>query len=412
MKVDFNSRLASHRRAKGTLLGGGLLLAALGAACSDTVAVSEPPAPPAPAPSTPPPPPPLGLNDVSVLMPTPASGEEAALLGPTDEGARGPLLPRDVYDAIPTVPPIPEALDYGRMRVVGVRFDGCGGPLGTCTSEIRLVMQPLLDGELRDSALHLFYHLDDAAMGEVVDGLRRLRELAPEAEVDAPLDVHPALVAQGLEGAYAIGLRELLLSFIGQENLVRVTFFQRAPPTVPVWFFGGLDRDEAGTITPMKIPGTNVETQQVVLTLTGRSYTYEVAPDVTRPEDGRALYGTDSAREASDEQREAAMASYLRVEDPTTYAVDDLPCAGCHFSTFVRDEATRRWGTSPDGLPAYSSARSLERRGKAGLTAASLRAFGWFEREPMIAQRTINESAEVLEQLEARFPGSGTTRDP
>jgi hypothetical protein len=33
-----------------------------------------------------------------------------------------------------------------------------------------------------------------------------------------------------------------------------------------------------------------------------------------------------------------------------------------------------------------------------------LRAFGWVFREPAISQRVINETAQVLTEIEARFP--------
>ncbi len=110
-------------------------MAALGALL---ISCSEPAA--TPAPTT------LTLNDVSVLYPLPTSLNESKLLAPNDAGARGVLLPRDVYDAISEFPVMPpEGLAFDDMRVVAARFDGCGGPLGACLSELRLVMQPIND---------------------------------------------------------------------------------------------------------------------------------------------------------------------------------------------------------------------------------------------------------------------------
>ena len=45
--------------------------------------------------------------------------------------------------------------------------------------------------------------------------LRRLRDLAPEVADDTPLDVHPALVAQGVDGAYGAALAEHLDRYAG-----------------------------------------------------------------------------------------------------------------------------------------------------------------------------------------------------
>ena len=46
-----------------------------------------------------------------------------------------------------------------------------------------------------------------------------------------------------------------MLRYAGEQNLVRVTFFLRAPPTTEVWFFGGLERDGEGILRVMNIVG-------------------------------------------------------------------------------------------------------------------------------------------------------------
>ncbi|HEY0881329.1 MAG TPA: hypothetical protein VGD87_07355, partial [Archangium sp.] len=43
----------------------------------------------------------LDLNDVSWLYPLPPPGQHAQLLGLESAGAKGPLLPRALYDALP-----------------------------------------------------------------------------------------------------------------------------------------------------------------------------------------------------------------------------------------------------------------------------------------------------------------------
>ncbi|MBK9261043.1 MAG: hypothetical protein IPM54_14700 [Polyangiaceae bacterium] len=396
-------------RSRGSVVGGLLYLIVAGAGlwgCGDAKGVNgsttggnvEPKPEPVP----------LGLNDVSVLFPLPSSFSDPSLLRPEDVGARGVLLPQEVFDTIPTFPVMPaEGLDYDRMRVVSLRFDGCGGLPEVCKPEIRLVMQPLKGaGGMRDSALHLFYRLDDAAMRQVVDGLRALRSLAPEALVDGPLDVHPALVAQGALGAYGTELRKLVLEHIGDQNLVRVTFFLRAPPTNEVWFFGGFEREE-GKMTAMNVVGVGTDPQRVILAKTDTTYEYDLTPLGIKPEDGHIFYSTAAADAATEDGRRATMASYLRVENPTIYVPDHLPCAGCHLSTFVTAEATRRFGIDPATFESdryASSSRDLTLRGGAGENSSSLRAFGYFGTDPMIVQRTINESAAVIDDLETRYP--------
>lgn len=347
----------------------------------------------------------LGLNDVSVLFPMPAGNNPPGYLEADAEGMRGELLPKDVYDAIPQFPVTPsQGLVFNRMHVLSVRFDGCGGGVDACEPEIRLVMQPLDSGDARDSALHLFYRLDHEEMAEVVSKLRAMRALAPEATVEGPLDVHPALVAQGVEGAYGTALRELILTHAGEENLVRMTFFLRAPPVNEVWFFGGFDRD-GETLTSMNVVGVGTDPQRVILTKSNIAYTYDLLPIGATPEDGSVLYSSGAAEDATEDERSEAFASYLRVDDPTVYVPDHLPCAGCHISTYVTAEATRKYGldatTFEDG---YTSTRDLTMRGAAATTPSSLRAFGWFEGEAMISQRTINETAHVADDFDTRYP--------
>ncbi len=348
----------------------------------------------------------LGLNDVSVLFPRPTSLEDLGYLRPEDEGARGVLLPQDVFDTVPGFPVVPrDGIAYARMRVLSLRFDGCGGNGEVCVPQIRLVMQPIAtDGTPRDSALHLFYELTDEEIPTLVRELRQLRLLAPEV-LDSPLDVHASLLAQGVEGAYGAALRELVLRYAGEQNLVRMTFFLRAPPAQEVWFFGGFDRRD-GVMTVMDIVAVGRGNQRVIRPILMEGYQFDVTPNSATPEDGRVLLTSAAADAADEETRRAAMASYVRLENPQAYVPDALPCAGCHMSGFITAEAERRFGLRSADFPddVFTSRFDLSVRGPSATTPSSLRAFGWFGDEPMIVPRTIHESAHVVEDIESRFP--------
>ncbi len=346
----------------------------------------------------------LGLNDVSVLLPIPASPDAPGALGPTSAGGRGELLPQAVYDKIPKFGVKPaQGLDYARMRVVAARFDGCFPAPTGCEAQVRLVMQPVTDkGTTLDSALHLFYRLSETELPAVVKELRRLRTLAPEVK-DAPLDVHAALVAQGPEGPYAKGLDELLLRYAGEENLSRMTFFLRAPPVAEEWFFGGFNR-VGGVLQTMDIVGVGKTNQRVNLSKTD-GYRYELTPSPTLPEDLGVLAGSAQAKAATDAERSAALGAFLRIENPGKYGPDQLSCGGCHMSTFVTAFARTDLQMPVDAHPdAFKSTRDLTVRGESATTASSLRAFGWFDARPMIANRVVFESALVVDDFEKRFP--------
>jgi hypothetical protein len=368
----------------------------------------EPTPEPKPEPEPEPEPKPLRLTlaDVSVLVPLPASLDAPGHLAPTSAGARGELLPKGVYDEIPEFPVEPaQGLDYDAMRVVGIRFDGCHPRPDGCEAQIRLVMQPVSAlGTSRDSALHLFYRLDDAELPELVRELRRLRELAPEVAA-GPLDVHPALVAQGVGGVYGAALSEVVLRFAGEQNLVRMTFFLRAPPLQEVWFFGGFERID-GALEVMEIAGLGKSNQQVLRPEVEEGYDYDVNPLSSVPAVERPLLSTATAAAVSEEQRSAAFGAYLRLLNPRLVAPDDVSCAGCHVASYVLDQTKLTHGLDPaDFADTFAiEGHDLGLRGGALQTPSSLRAFGWFKRDPMISQRVVNESAVVVDDLEQRFP--------
>lgn len=389
---------------EGTMRISGIAFALLLAACSSTA--ESPPAAEVDA-AAPIALPALGLNDVSVLVPIPASPAAPGALGPTDAGAKGVLLPEDVYDKVPKFGVKPaQGLDYARMRAVAIRFDGCFPGKDGCEAQIRVVMQPITDaGATLDSALHLFYRLDESELGPVVAELRRLRTLAPEVR-DAPLDVHAGLAAQGLDGAYGKRLRELVLKHAGEQNLTRMTFFLRAPPRQEEWFFGGVDR-AGGQTQVMNIVGVGKANQRVDRPIAAEGYTYQLTPAPKIPEDMNALLSTEAAKAATPEARAAALSALVRIENPEKYGPDALSCAGCHVATFVREATRASFGLDATKLPAsdaFKSARDLTLKGEAITTPSSLRAFGYFDAKVMISNRVVNESAAVVDDLEKRFP--------
>ncbi len=380
-----------------------VILAASSASCSSNPSSAEPSGPPDAGVESAPLLPALGMNDVSVLLPLSIA---RAYLDPTSAGAKGALLPEDVYDKVPKFGVEPaDGLVWDRMRAVAIRFDACFQTKAGCAPQIRIVMQPILPGgDTNDSALHLFYTLQAEEMKEVVAELRRLRELAPE-QTDAPLDVSPAMSAQGSGGAYTTGMKDLVLRFAGEQTLTRMTFFLRAPPIREEWFFGGFDR-AAGIMTQLNIVGIGKTNQRVDRVETTEGYSYLFIPAGKVPEDVSALLVTEAAKKAPVDDVKKAYAAFLRIENPTKYGPDALPCAGCHVSTVATEFATKEMGFDPKAEPdAFTSAKwDLTLRGKAATTLPSLRAFGYHRREPMIARRVINESAAAVDEIETKYP--------
>ncbi len=346
---------------------------------------------------------PLYPEDVSVLFPAPSGpADEGYLLG-ASEGPAGVLLPRDVFDAIPTFPVKPvDGLVYDRMVVLGVRFDACFPGVDGCEAQVRLVLQPVSPAGLpRDSALHAFYSIPKGDLPAVIAELRRLHTLAPEVK-DGTLDVHPALVAQGVTGPYGTALRDLVLRYAGDRNLVRTTFFLRAPPTQEVWFLGGFDRVE-GKLQTIDVVGVGKQSQRVIRPETADGYEYQLTPSPKVPEDISVVLSSAAAKSATAEERSAAASALARIENPRAHSVDQLSCAGCHVTSVVRAHLERTHaldvGSLSDAFPARVKTSS-----KASETPSSLRAFGYFGQEPMVSNRTLHETESVLADIEKRFP--------
>jgi len=216
--------------------------------------------------------------------------------------------------------------------------------------------------------------------------------------------VNPALVAQGMEGPYGAGLRALVLAHAGEQNLIRMTFFLRAPPKQEEWFFGGFTR-EGETMTPLDIVGVGKVNQRVDHPVTAEGYEYAFTPAPKKPEDLQLLLVTATAKGAPPADLQKALGALARIENPTKYGPDQLDCAGCHVATTLSTHAKANLALdTASHADAFKSTRDLTLRGKAGSTPSSLRAFGWFAKDPMIANRVVHETAAVLDDLEKRFP--------
>ena len=183
----------------------------------------------------------LATNDVSVLFPL-GKGD----LWPAALPARGgTLFPRTALDQV-TVPVIrelqgPEATHAG-LRVVSLRFDPCFSS-NPCYPQIRLVLQGLNASGTQafDGAFHALYNLTADEFQAMNVRLRNIATLAPENAAVTRLEVSPALVAQGMAGAYGVALRDLVTQSIGSANLAKVTFMTRGQGGGDRWDFGGFN---------------------------------------------------------------------------------------------------------------------------------------------------------------------------
>lgn len=380
-------------------------------ACASAVAPVSPSAaqPAVTASVTPPPSRSLATNDVSVLFPL-GRGE----LWTASMAARNGdvLFPRSAFDLI-RVPVIRELqgpdATYAGLRVVSLRVDPCFGG-SPCYPQIRLVLQGLSTDGTRafDGAIHALYNLTVADFASLATRLGTLAMLAPENVPVTRLEVSPALLAQGMAGAYGVALREVVAQFIGGSNLAKVTFMTRAQGGGDRWDFGGFNTRDFQPSGAFPLAGIDGNVLVQTVRENGQrggggappgaaAYAYSVTPSILRGELNLVLSSV-TAQNASSGDRQRAMDALARVENPSLESPDTVDCSACHLANRIRGNLQSAYGLS-SALSYTSPAEATRLISGAERDSENLRAFGYFDAQPAISQRTANETVKVLAAL-------------
>lgn len=353
------------------------------------------------------------MSDVSILLPLPRDPRVPILTTIAGDGTA--LVDRDPFAALVTAPgdiapKIDAAIRFEDFHVVAIRFDLCDrSTIGVCPGgvegRLRLVLQPLYltagTTFAHDIAVHAFYPVPARELAAVVGELRALAGVQG-ASPAAPLGVSAAAVAGN--AAYLARLRALVLRYARGTQLVRLTVIgQEAGSPAFAWIFRGLDRSGAAFV-PLVIPA--IEATEQTTQLTGGDTVYNTSRLADAPS-GFAL-ATNGPRfaAATPDQRAAALEALTAIQNPLVHDTADTQCVACHVATYL---AARRATTSATALATihgrFASSHDLTVATIAGTDPRVVRAFGWAGRSPAISQRVANETAEVLSEIEARFPG-------
>lgn len=350
----------------------------------------------------------LGMSDVSILLPLPRD-PHAPVLGTANE-----LIDPAWFDALVVsrhdiAPKNDLPIPFNGFQVVAVRFDLCDrSTIGPCPDgvlgRLRLVLQPLYSaaGETyaHDVALHAFYPIPPGELAPMIDELRGLARLQ-NAPPDAPLAVSPAALAGN--AIYLARLRALVMHHARADNLVRLTVIgQQANSAAFAWIFRGLDRDGA-SFAAMTIP--NIDTEQQTMLVAGGDTVYLADPVADLPS-GFAL-ATNGARFAAavPEQRIVALEALAAIQNPTQHDTGDTQCIACHVANYLTARRAHTAGIDPAAVAGrYQSRHDVTVRSVADRDPRVVRAFGWAATLPVISQRVANDTAQVLSEIEARFP--------
>lgn len=355
----------------------------------------------------------VGMADVSVLLPLPASDTDPDALRLDAAGRGGPLLPRAMFDAIPAYldNPLVERA-YERWRVVAARIDPCfpslalldGNP-DACRRQLRLVAQPFGGGPgFGDHAIHLLYDLPAADFDAMATRWLALRT-ATSSDPTRRLGVHPEVVAQGLGGAVASELRAIITTYAGAGTLAQLTFVEGRGVA---WEFGGFMVRAGGVLEPIAIHGIAADADaRAQVTTSDAAGVFAVSPSTPEAVGlgplagehvGGGVGGGEVALTAQPAQVRAAMQLSLDVDSPDQgFNPDTIDCASCHLATRARTRALTL-GASAEGLDSFDLDGfdlELDLPELVKHSPQQQRAFGYNGTTPVWNQRTINESAAV-----------------
>ena len=360
-------------------------------------------------------------NDLSILMPIPKTLGNGDLLRTNDQGAKGELLPWSRMQSLPILSADRQdkADEYASLRAVGIRIDPCFPAETECQRQIRIVWQELLETEGQvltlDATAHSFYQLSEAEFQAFLIELQKLK-VNSASLTNGPLWVHPVIQKEGLNGNFARRLRELVLQYVGERNLNRITFMMVRGPSI-VWAFGGINIDfETNVATTLSIPrlGGTPDRPAKLQTFMNRTSRHDVfqqsdlRPAPVGPDTFNLLMRDSSHVRPVEDRAEilSSLEGIYRIENPNHHNSETSDCVSCHTAQPARALTVSRFGQL--GLPgsaeafAYRSPFDLRNLSPKRDSTRNLRAFGYFEQEPAISQRMIHEAAAVAELLNAQ----------
>lgn len=354
----------------------------------------------------------LGMNDVTILAPLPADVATPVLLRGADLADDGTaMVPLALFDRVARDEGGKEILlpaFYDGLQLVAVRFDLCDRKLpGVCPeaedARLRLVFQPLGVSSLpHDVGVHAFYAIANPEIGEALAALRELAAMTSAGAQQGPLRISPALSEGDDVGAYATKLRAFVTRYGGESRLVRLTINAQPLTTEQVrWILRGLEK-RGDTFADITMLGGTGVSQTVIFAGTA---SYDVTPLADTPPGLAGVIKGSTFYAADADTRRSYLAALAAVDNPLTHSAETVPCVACHVSTAVMHARASTQAIDPLTLPGrYTSELDLSTPSSESADGRTLRALGYQGQEALISQRVVNETAQVLAEIAARYP--------
>ena len=350
----------------------------------------------------------LQMNDVSVLLPLPQTQAEVdEALALTTPGRGGDLVPLDVFKASTVF----EETD--KFHLTAFRVDPCFAKTDAdtvCNAQLRLVFQSLSPGVADDIAVHAFYSLSGDEVLALADELATARREDGVTEDLGPLAIHPVIAREGLAGPLMQAYAGIVAKYAGAENLVRVNTFSAIESDISLGYVSSL------TWTFTSFDTAPLAPRPIATLADGPNHmdlTADLAPLVTMPspttlsQDAILPLADSTMAQASPAAAGTALAAALRIENPHFHSPDTIDCVSCHMAQPAIELVGKEMNLSMDGafsapdvIPGDDLAHTTQLIGSdRGL---NIHAFSYRGAEPMINQRTINETAEVVAYIASK----------
>jgi hypothetical protein len=363
----------------------------------------------------------VSTNDVSILYPMPKAGESTDFVKPKDAGKHGQLLPVESFTTVVPGDALERtdsshASGYGQLALISVRLDHCSARKGpsTCTPEVRAVFQAIYDktstlpdgdpstgSAAQDGGVHVIYEVGEAELVVMMKQLLTLRKAHGDLTATR-LEVHPILAKQGLGGAFAKGLKDILLEHLGAARISRITTFDHNMDLDgDGWTFQMFD-GQAGVVSRKKIPTLDVDSMIV-----GGSNAF-LGPFAETNAFTFAQAKTDSVEPlvraerpakfdpAVGTQMQPAFQNAIRIQNPTIHNAETTDCVNCHLAEGAHLIAENVYALKAIGeFTAPGGTNYLLERS----SVTNLHAFGYLHRKVSIMQRTANESTVVRDWM-------------
>ena len=330
------------------------------------------------------------VNDVSILFPIPEQGEDNLLLPMRD------LWPEEQFEMLGDqavgVPFLFEGpgrdTAYPTLRVTAARIDPCFDGKTPCERQVRLVAQPLRDGELFDASVHMFYKLDDAAFVRL---LARVREAGVGGAGPAALGVHPKMAREGLRGPTATAFRAALAEACTVERLAKWTVM--ATGRSKNWFFSSFVRGPDG-----KFARALGETHEGSFSDHGTPAMRMPSPlmDPAFPDD---MLATSSVTALDERTLLANIAKLERLANPELSRTAETRCASCHAAATTLDYALelRETALVPRTASTFAPVAYVPVATRNGFS--NHHAFSYLGTRPTVSRRVINDSIVTVRML-------------